>query len=45
MCKNTQDEAFREQLAYNCLKPRCEKAIAKYCNSTWDNVSSFSESV
>ncbi len=45
MCKNTQDEAVREQFAYNCLKPRCEKATAKYSHSTWDNVSSFSESV
>ena len=45
MCKNTQDEAVREQFAYNCLKPRSEKATAKYCHSTWDNVSSFSESV
>ena len=45
MCKNTQDEAVREQFAYNCLKPRAEKATAKYSHSTWDNVSSFSESV
>ena len=45
MCKNTQDEAVREQFAYNCLKPRSEKSVAKYCHSTWDNVSSFSESI
>lgn len=45
MCKNTQDEAVREQFAYNCLKPRAEKSVAKYCHSTWDNVASFSESI
>ncbi len=45
MCKNTQDEAVREQFAYNCLKPRAEKATAKFSHSTWNNVASFSESV
>ena len=45
MLKNTQDEAVREQFAYNSIKGRSQKATAKFSHSTWENVSNMNESV
>ena len=45
MLKNTQDDAVREQFAYNSIKGRSQKATAKFSHSTWENVSMMSESV
>ena len=45
MLKNTQDEAVREQFAYNSIKGRPQKATAKFSHSTWENVSSMNASV
>ena len=45
MLKNTQDEAVREQFAYNSIKARSQKATAKFSHSTWENVSNMNESV
>ena len=43
MLKNTQDEAVREQFAYNSIKGRSQKATAKFSHSTWENVSNMNE--
>ena len=45
MLKNTQDEAVREQFAYNSIKGRPQKATAKFYHSTWENVSNKNDSV
>ena len=45
MLKNTQDEAVREQFAYNSIKGRSQTATAKFSHSTWENVSNMNESV
>ena len=45
LVKNTQDQAIREQFAYNSIKSKQQKATAKFSHSAWSNVSEFSESV
>ncbi len=45
LLKNTQDDAIREQFAYNCIKGRAQKTTAKFSHSLWENVKEMSPSV
>ncbi len=45
MLMNTQDDAIREQFAYNSIKGRAQKATAKFSHSLWENVAEMSPSV
>ncbi len=45
MLKNTQDNAIREQFAYNTIKGKAQKTTAKFSHSTWANVSKMDPSV
>lgn len=45
MLMNTQDDAIREQFAYNSIKGRGQKATARFSHSLWENVKDMSPSV
>ena len=45
LLNNTQDEAIKEQFAYNSIKGRSQKSTAKFSHATWENVSNMDESV